>query len=246
MSSAKQYADELSTLPSEQWPSYLNEHSGLPGRRANLTLMQTVADTGQRAIFDDLIRSGEEYLVCCGVVGLGAALAEGDDVEAALRQHAADHRWRVREAVAMALQRLGDVDASRLTALVFDWVDDDHPLVQRAAVAGICEPRLLTNDRTATAARQACRRATDHLAALPRERRTDPDVRTLRQALGYCWSVAVAAAPEPGIPAFLALGDAPDADVAWIVRENRKKKRLAKLLDAGASPTSALRPTADR
>jgi hypothetical protein len=55
-------------------------------------------------------------------------------------------------------------------------------------------------------------------------------VRTLRQALGYAWSVAVAADPEPGLTAFTALRDDPDPDVAWVVRENLRKKRLQRLL----------------
>lgn len=55
-------------------------------------------------------------------------------------------------------------------------------------------------------------------------------MRSLRQALGYCWSVAVAADPVAGMPRFLALGDSTDRDVAWIVRENGKKARLARLL----------------
>ena len=55
-------------------------------------------------------------------------------------------------------------------------------------------------------------------------------MRTLRQALGYCWSVAVAADPEHGLPRFLALSASPDPDVAWVVRENRRKARLARLL----------------
>ncbi len=74
-----------------------------------------------------------------------------------------------------------------------------------------------------------CRRTTHALAALPEDRRRDSDVRTLRQGLGYCWSVAVAADPAQGLPAFWALDDA-DADVAWIVRENLKKTRLTRLL----------------
>ena len=47
--------------------------------------------------------------------------------------------------------------------------------------------------------------------------------------LGYCWSVAVAADPVTGLAAFAAL-DASDPDVAWVIAENRKKKRLAALL----------------
>ena len=42
----------------------------------------------------------------------------------------------------------------------------------------------------------------------------------LRKGLGYCWSVAVAAAPEVGRPAFEELvswaGASDDPDLAWV------------------------------
>jgi len=135
----------------------------------------------------------------------------------------------VREAVAMALQRLGDRDLPAMQAIVLDWARDDDPLVQRAAAAGICEPRLLASAEAAAVAVEVCRRATVALARRPEQVRREAGVRTLRQALGYCWSVAVAADPGPGLAAFRAL-DETDPDVAWIVRTNLTKKRLARLL----------------
>jgi Vesicle coat complex, various subunits len=225
------YRAELNALTPAEWPDYLLERSGLPGPRANIELARAVADEGDRERFDRLIAGGEEYLVFCGVLGLGRLLAEGaDDLVDRLRAHATDSRWRIREAVAMALQRLGDADPPRLLEIAAAWVADPHPLVRRAAVASLCEPRLLRTPAAAAAAVEVCARATDALAALPREERRDPDVRVLRQALGYCWSVAVAADPGPGLPRFQALAGSADADIAWIVRENRKKARLAKLL----------------
>jgi hypothetical protein len=222
----------LAALDRDAWPDHLTAHSGLPGPRADIELAQAVADAGDLSVFDALIATDDEYLTFCGVVGLGATLAAGRaDVLDRLRHHATDPRWRVREAVAMALQRLGDADLPRLLAVVVDWAEDPHPLVQRAAAAGVCEPRLLVTPEAAAVAVAVCRRATAALAARPREQRRDPDVRTLRQGLGYCWSVAVAADPAPGLAAFATLNDVEDPDVAWIVRENRKKRRLATLLD---------------
>lgn len=113
--------------------------------------------------------------------------------------------------------------------LVLDWATDPHPLVQRAAAAGICEPRLLVGPAAAAVAIEVCRRTTSALAARPAESRRDTDVRSLRQALGYCWSVAIAADPGQGLPAFWALDDQ-DPDIAWIVQENLKKARLTRLL----------------
>jgi hypothetical protein len=214
------------------WPDHLRTHSGLPGPRANLQLAQSFADEGTASDFDDVIATGEEYLVLCGVIGLGRLLAEAPKpkLEARLRRYAADERWRVREGVAMALQRVGDADPSRLVALAGAWSADQDPLVQRAAVAGICEPRLLRRPETASAALRICADATHALALRPAGERRSAPVRTLRQALGYGWSVAVAADPPTGLPAFAALSASDDADVAWIVRENGKKARLAKLL----------------
>jgi hypothetical protein len=231
MGRVQDYRAELAALDRADWPAYLTEHSGLPGPRGNIELGQAVADAGDLALFDALIATDDEYLTFCGVVGLGAVLAAGDDtMRARLRRHAGDDRWRVREGVAMALQRLGDADLARLVDVVLDWVDDPDPLVQRAAAAAICEPRLLGTPSAAATAVDVCRRATESLATLPDVRRRDADVRTLRQGLGYCWSVAVAADPEPGLVAFGRLESVDDADVVWIVRENRKKKRLATLL----------------
>lgn len=232
MTRVEQYRTELRGLPESEWASYLERHSGLPGPRGNIELAQAVADEADPARLDAFIATDDEYLTFCGVVGLGRLLAEGagSDVEQRLRVHAADGRWRVREAVAMALQRLGDADLPRLLRLVHDWAGDSHPLVQRAAAAGICEPRLLATPEAAAAAIDVCERATMSLAARPPADRRAVGVRALRQGLGYCWSVAVAGDPGRGLPRFRALSACADRDVAWIVRENSKKARLARLM----------------
>ncbi|WP_199424836.1 HEAT repeat domain-containing protein [Actinotalea solisilvae] len=232
MTRAQEYRDALLSLPVDRRPAYLTEHSGLPGPRANLELAQVMAELADPPSIDALIATGDEYLVLCGVVGLGRLLADGagEDVERRLHGHAGDARWRVHEAVAMALQRLGDGDPVRLLRLCATWAGDPDPLVQRAAVAGVCEPRLLHVPDVARAAVDLCDRLTTSLAARPPAERRRSDVRVLRQGLGYCWSVAVAGDPERGLPRFLALASSSDRDVAWIVRENRRKARLARLL----------------
>ena len=233
MTRVQEYRDSLRALPRAEWVPYLGEHSGLPGPRGNIELAQAFADEADPALVDELLDTDDEYLTFCGVVALGRALAAAPshELEHRLRGYAADGRWRVREAVAMALQRVGDADLPRLLRVVTAWAHDPDPLVQRAAVAGVCEPRLLTDPAAAAAALGACQAATERLADTPRDRRREPGLRVLRQGLGYCWSVAVAADPERGLPAFAALAERDDPDVAWVVRENRRKKRLAQLLD---------------
>ena len=226
MSRVDDHRAELLARDPATWPAYLDAHSGLPGPRGNLELAQAVAGLLTPELGDALIASGDEYRTFCGVLALGPR-ATDPDVLARLHGHASDGRWRVREAVAMALQRLGDDDLPALLGIVRSWSGDPHPLVQRAAVAAICEPRLLRTPDAAAAAVEACRSTTAALVERPDRRHGD--VRTLRQALGYCWSVAVAADPAPGLAAFRALDDR-DPDVAWIVRSNLGKKRLARLL----------------
>lgn len=232
----EEYRAQLRALDTAGWQGFLTEHSGLPGPRGNLELAKALAEEGDAATIDALIATDDEYLTFCGVVGLGRLLADEPGARSRsqlverLRRHARDERWRVREAVAMALQRLGDADPERLVEVVDDFVADPDPLVQRAAVAGICEPRLLRSPDVAAAAVWACERATAALARRPASDRRHADVRTLRQALGYCWSVAVAADPDRALPRFLALTASADPDVEWVVRENRRKARLARLL----------------
>lgn len=242
MATARRWAAELAATPPAGLVPLLHEHSGLPGPRANLALLEAVARTVPDDTLVDLARSPEEYLRMCGTAGLGRLLAAGSTgehdsstptstvVSSMLRERATDRSWRVREAAAMALQILGDADRAAMRALVTDWAQAPDPLVRRAAVAGICEPRLLTDPATRQAALTACLVATDSIRSVPQALRTDPGVRTLRQALGYAWSVAVAAAPEEGLVEMGSLGADDDPDVAWIVRSNLTKARLRRLL----------------
>ncbi len=163
----------------------------------------------------------------CGVCGLGRLLSEGQTgVLDDLQMLAADPRWRIREAVAMALQRWGDRDMDALLAAMQPWAVDS-PLVQRAGAAALCEPRLLQQRTHAAKVLRILDTITSSLA-LAQNRRTD-EYRTLRQGLGYCWSVAVAALPDLGKPLMERWLSDPDPDIRWVVRENLKKNRLLRL-----------------
>jgi len=233
MSRVQEYRQALRGLPVAEWAGYLARHSGLPGPRANLSLLQAAGDEGDAAWLSEMAGGRDEFEAATGAAGLGRVLTEDPDetVLNRLRQLAADPRWRVREGVAMALQRLGDLAPERLWSVVEAWAADDDPLVQRAAVAGMCEPRLLRTQNGSAVALAACSTVTQSLAARPLPQRRNESIRVLRQALGYCWSVAVAADPDAGLPLFDSLRADPDPDVAWIVRQNSKKARLKALLD---------------
>jgi hypothetical protein len=218
----------------DDWDAYLVEHSHLPGPRANLSLLKAVGDQASASRLFALADSPDEFQAACGAAGLGRLVVEGDRGVAALvvaalqrmRELADDPRWRVREGVAMGLQRIGDADTAQLGEILHDW-STGSPLCRRAVVAGICEPRLLTDPMVAEWAIGLLAGITASLLAEPD--RLDPDVRVLRQSLGYGWSVAIVAAPASGKAAFERLAALDDPDARWIVRENLGKARLGRL-----------------
>lgn len=226
------WVEALEGLAAPDRVRFLTFHSGLPGPRANLALLDAVVVVADAETVRHLVAEGGEYSMMCAAACFGSRADEPDCLDLA-RECAGDERWRVREGVVIGLQHLGARSFESFVAIARQWVDDPAPRAQRAAVAAVCEPRLLRAPGRGAAAVDICRAATVHLVALPPEQRRHPDARALRQTLGYGWSVAVAAEAAAGLPAFLAL-DTADTDVAWIVTQNRRRKRLAALLETGS------------
>ena len=224
----KQWTAQLLQQDRTQWFSILDANSGLPGPRANTSLAIALARVADPDLIDALLASDDEYQMMCGALCLGTLVAN-TEVHTRLRSLAVDGRWRVREGVVIGMQEAGDTDLEPVQSVVLDWAGNADPLIARAAAATICEPRLLRSPETAAVAIEVCRRATAVLIAVPSDSRRSPAARTLRQSLGYCWSVAIAADPRPGLAAFETL-DTTDPDLEWITRTNRTKKRLARLL----------------
>ena len=152
-----------------------------------------------------------------------------------LRRRAADQRWRVREAVAIGLQHWGDHDMHALVREMQTWTSGSW-LAQRAVVAALAEPRLLrtvTGEDPTGAVLRIFDDITESIVAASTAARRDPAYQVLRQALGYAWSVLVAANPATCCSAFerwLRQAEASqDKDLLWIARQNLKKNRLIRL-----------------
>lgn len=231
------YREELRKL--NDWEPYLKKHSGLPGPRANLELVAAVAEEGDADVLWHLSGSTDEYLALCGTAGLGRiALLEPDTVMSWLRERAADPRWRVREGVAMALQRIGRENMPMLLAVMKEWMHGDV-FVQRAVVAGLCEPPILKNNVEVVQVLEILDHITSSLASSG-DRRSD-GFRVLRQALGYGWSVAAAAAPANAVPYLEKWLQSKDKDVVWVMNSNLGKSRMAPVRDALAKPAPGSR-----
>lgn len=234
MGKVEEYRQTLRELA--EWEPFLLNHSGLPGPRGNLELAAAVAEEADESTLrrwaalgpvEAPFGSAQEFLPVCGVVGLGRLLATGDAaVLADLRRLAADPRWRIREAVAIALQRFGDADFAALLHEMRLWARGTA-LERRAALAALCEPRLLEEQDRVRNVLALLDRITAELPELG-DRRSD-EFRSLRKTLGYAWSVAVVALPDGGRPLFERLLGSDDPDVRWIARENLRKKRLERM-----------------
>lgn len=251
MGRIEQYRAQLQQMC--DWESYLLAESRLPGPRANLALARAAADEGDEAQFLSWLaldagaapaNTPGEFLPVCGALGLGRLLAEGDrGVLPLLRAAARDPRWRLREGVALALQRWGERDMAALLAEMMVWAAASR-YEQRAAVAALCEPALL---RDGAAAGRVLLILDAVTATLPNaaDRRSAGFV-TLRQALGYGWSVAIVAAPQPGRALLAKWAAVADPDVRWIVRRSLSKKRLSKMDAAWVARLRAEAPREDK
>ncbi|HEU5329206.1 MAG TPA: hypothetical protein VFU78_14005 [Thermomicrobiales bacterium] len=244
----------LATGDAAPLEAYLREHSGLPGPRLNLALAAAFAETvgavvsephppveqleklldgwAALSLADAPVNNPREMLPATALLTYGqVAVARPDwwsDEIGKLRRGASDGRWRARELVATALQRMLAADWPRTLDALAGWARANDPLVVRAAVAASAEPPLLTSPERGREALAILALALDTLAALPAEQRRAEPARVLRQALGYAVSVATVAAPDEGFALLARLAQSGDADLHWIARENLKKRRLAR------------------
>ena len=231
---------------------YLREQSRLPGTRANLELVNSLSDLLAAVASEQpdqvwmllnylvqdektvVSNTPDEFVVLCGVVAFGACATVRQEwhteVFEILKHFASSSSWRVREGVAIALQRLLPVNPQKTIEFLLELARKGNCFQQRASIAAIAEPSLLQRPAMIDAALEIQRLVLERLHALPAAVRKREDVRALRQSLGYTLSVVAAAAPEKGFALMRDCAGWSDPDVNWILRENLKKKRLAKFV----------------
>lgn len=228
---------------------YLVQRSHLPGPRGNLELAEAFTQTAENCAEENPDRTWDlcltfaqlsadeaptndpqEFITFCGARGLAAVAAVFasyfDEALSRLFDLSHDPRWRVREAVAMAIQRLIEARPERTLGTLAGWIQDDDWLAMRAVAAGVAEPRLL---KEAAIAKQALQLHDTIMACIvaSADRRSE-EFKALRKGLGYTFSVIAAALPEEGFQALRKLTASEDKDLLWIAKNNLKKNRLAK------------------
>jgi len=228
---------------------YLLANSNLPGPRGNLEMAWAFGDVvaemaslageplwslargwTEMTVEVAPTNSAEEFLPFCGAVAVGALGAElperCGDALALLRDVARDPRWRMREGVCFALQRLLAARPQPTLDALRQWVEGGDPLEMRAVAAALADPPLLKDGSLAVSALQLHRLIFRQVLARA-DRRSGP-FKVLRQGLAFTLSVVVQALPKEGFAYIAELIGRRDQDVLWIVRENLKKNRLLK------------------
>ena len=234
MSRIDDYRAQLRDI--DDWLPFLRAESRLPGPRSNLELMFAVIAEGDGVRYQGMLaadsldtspNSPDEFVVLCGIAGLGKLLAGGDrGCIRTLRKYANHSDWRYREGVVFALQHYGGTDMDGLLALMRDWAAGTS-MERRTAAAALCEPALLTSV-------EVCRQVLDILDNITsgiasETSRKDDGFIVLKKGMSYCWSVAAAACPGQGMPLMEKWCGSGDPDIRRIMKENLKKNRLRKI-----------------
>lgn len=246
---ANLFNDFLRTSDKGNIAEYLRSNSNLPGPRGNLELAQVFADVVEMrsakapdklwilcqelAAYSEEeapVNDPKEFLPFCGSLAIGAigsvSSAYFQKAISRLGELAEDRRWRMRESVAMGIQRLMEKQSQKTLKELQSWIMKDNWLVMRAVAAGVAEPALLKNQQTATSALKLHEKIFAQILTA-KDRKSDA-FKTLRQGLGYSLSVVVRETPSEGFAYIRQLVKTQDADILWILRENLKKNRLVK------------------
>ncbi len=232
----------------EKVAAWLRPRSRLPGPQANLSLAASFAaaaasvgesllplltELASPSAEEAPVNSPEAYPAFCAVIAAGAVYPGAGTggrkaALALLERAAADPRWRMREAAAMGLQRIGEREPADLARILTRWLSRPSPLIERAVVAALAHPPLLKGNDMEELCMHASSRILERAAATDKESRKTEGFQALRKGLAYSLSVFAAAFPVRGFALLGAWAGVEDSDIRWIVKENLRKSRLRK------------------
>jgi hypothetical protein len=242
---------------------YLRENARLSGARVNLELANDVAyllaavvsqrpDSVKALINYFFINerkggpssAAAEFVTLCGIIASGAcaAIEAGwrEDTFALLYDYADSSRLRTRAGVATAYQHLLTATPEETGQHLVSLASEGSYFQQCVAIVTMDEQPLLYMPRVLATALQLQRIVLEHVLEAPQATRKRRDFYALRQALGYMLSVITVVAPEQGFALMRECATWNDPDITWILRENLKKKRLARFTEDTRTVSSLL------
>ena len=253
MSKGSEYFSQIEPLllkqSSDEIEQLLLFNSNLPGSRANLELAYAFADHFSNDLntysWDLLQRflnveldsdphnSPAEFLPVCALVALGSYYIKAESpiqeqIVSLLWEFANNSNWRLREAVAMAFQRIEEQDFGLISSLFNERIKDASLLEMRAIIAALAHPPILKHEPNAVFCLEASEIVLNKVVSLDVSERKTEEFRVLRKGLEYAVSVFVASLPAEGFAFLTKWAKANDADIKKILRSNLGKSRLTK------------------
>ena len=158
-----------------------------------------------------------------------------------VRRAASDSRRRIREAVAVSLQHLGEGNPDALRRILDFWISDgseaegevgggaltDAALLERRAVlAAAAHPPLLGEEEFARYALKTAEGILEEAAGVPGQQRSTEAFHALIEEMGGALGVLAAAFPEEGFPLLERWARSTDPDIRRVLAESLKNKRL--------------------
>lgn len=220
--------------------------SGLPGPRANMTLANAfAADVAAHGKKGDALAfamatlhpdvapgaTEHEFLPVCGVLAVGARAAKDEPLRkralALLHDAAEDPRFRVRDAVPIALAKIGAEMGDDLAEQLRSWMDG---YFQAAAVLRALEDRELLS---ATKRHQVVVERLHDAFALacnaPRSAARYPGFKAMMEALGSAPAGVSMKFPQQVLELLATWAEIQIPEMREVVRQNLRDKRMQRL-----------------
>jgi hypothetical protein len=211
--------------------NYIIKNSNLPGPRGNLELAFAFAEIYENFnVLNKWIQISEEkagvndpesFPAFCAAVCLGKLYTKIKDKKIIdiLKKSANDGRWRMKEAVAFAFQKIGENNFNELKKIFSGWIKKSNNNEKRAILVSLAHPPFLNKENA-----EFCFEIVDMvLKQMDRENGFD----VLRKGLEFTISVFAAANHETGF-SFIERWIGKEKIIDKIMKENLKKNRLVK------------------
>jgi len=242
------YLDELKF---KEIKKFLILNSNLPGPRSNLELLyffssyfkekkdinlellQFLFDLSDISYESCLIDSKLEYLPCCAILALGELYLYVTEeyqnkIFEILHSSMNDSRWRVREATAMSLQQIAEVDFLALKNIIESLYENSNFLEKRAFLAALAHPPILKVKENSIFSLNLSEDILNKILLLSTEDIKTDNFKTLSKGLEYSISVFVQNAPEEGFKLMKNFALINNRQIYRILTSNLRKARLTK------------------
>ena len=247
---SKAIQEYLSKKDLDKLERYLLDNSNLPGKRSNLELADAFSDYFKGKTFEEdtwkwlsylnsydsekaPTNDPKEFLSFCAVQALGCSYLfmeeeKKKDILKAVSEAMNDTRWRMREAAAMAFQKIGEDDFETIKKIFQDKLTHSNFLEKRSIIAALAHPPMLKSKKNVVFCLECGEYILDEISTLGPDLLKDKTFKVLSKGMEYAVSVFVAALPDEGFDLLKKYALVEHKAIKKIIKSNLGKARLKK------------------